>query len=82
MASSHTENFIGAQLHGASLSPSGMEDNFSFQMRDLPVRRAISHHVSLNEFKNIQVVARGSSSEIFSATWKDQEVIIKVFERL
>jgi hypothetical protein len=63
------------QLSVSSFSGNG---NFDFPIRDLPIKRNIPRNVSMNEFKNILYLATGSSSNIYSAVWDGQLVIIKV----
>lgn len=51
---------------------------FSFFIDDLPIKRDISRDVDLEELVDLEYVTEGSSSHIFSAIWRDEQVIVKV----
>lgn len=51
---------------------------FSYFIDDLPVKRDISRDVDLEELVDLEYVTEGSSSHIFSAIWREEQVIVKV----
>lgn len=52
--------------------------DFSFYIDDLPVKREIDRDVDVDELMDVEYLTDGSSSTIFSARWRDDEVIVKV----
>ena len=52
--------------------------HFSFIPEALALRRNVNRRVDLEEMANVNYVCAGSNSHIFSATWRNQNVIIKV----
>ena len=53
---------------------------FSFKISNLEIRRDINRQVDLQEFTNMAFLTEGSNSHIFSATWQNQPVIIKMLQ--
>ena len=53
-------------------------DQFDILPKSLPTLQRIDRNVNLDEITNVEFVCRGSNSHIFSATWRDQNVIVKV----
>lgn len=51
---------------------------FSFIADSLSLRRNVNRHIDLEEMQNVKYMCAGSNSHIFSATWKDKPVIVKV----
>lgn len=51
---------------------------FDVLPRSLPILRRIDRNVNLEEMTNVKFVCPGSNSHIFSATWRNQNVIVKV----
>lgn len=68
-------------LGTAELSVSAEEasrDEFGYFIDDLPIKRDIMREVDLEELADLEYVTEGSSSHIFSASWRDEPVIVKV----
>ena len=55
-----------------------IEKDFSFYIDDLPIKRDIDRDVDVDELTDLEFLTDGSSSNIFSARWRDEEVIVKV----
>ena len=53
-------------------------DEFGYFIDDLPVKRDILREVDLEELVDLEYITEGSSSHIFSASWRDEQVIVKV----
>ena len=53
-------------------------DHFYFVADSLALRRNINRRIDLEEMTNVNYVCAGSNSHIFSATWNNKNVIIKV----
>ena len=53
-------------------------DQFDILPKSLPILQRIDRNVNLEEITNVKFVCAGSNSHIFSATWRDQNVIVKV----
>lgn len=53
-------------------------EQFNFVPKALPILRDIDRNVNLEEMTNVKFVCPGSNSHIFSATWRNQNVIVKV----
>ena len=51
---------------------------FDFNIMNLRLLRNINRRVDLNEMVNLEYVTGGSHSQIYSATWQNQPVIVKV----
>lgn len=54
------------------------EKTFDFNIIDLRLLRNINRRVDLNEMLHLEYVTGGSHSQIYSATWQNQSVIVKV----
>jgi hypothetical protein len=60
------------------LKPQRPEKTFDFNIIDLPLLRDINRRVDLNEMASLEYITGGSHSQIYSATWHGQSVIVKV----
>ena len=60
------------------LKPQRPEKTFDFNIIDLPLLRDINRRVDLNEMSSLEYITGGSHSQIYSATWHGQSVIVKV----
>lgn len=54
------------------------ESTYDFNIIDLPLLRDINRRVDLNEMASLEYITGGSHSQIYSATWHGQSVIVKV----
>ena len=53
-------------------------DEYGYFIDDLPIKKNILREVDLEELVDLEYITEGSSSHIFSASWRDEEVIVKV----
>lgn len=60
------------------VKPQRPEKTFDFNIIDLPLLRNINRRVDLNEMVSLEYITGGSHSQIYSATWLGQSVIVKV----
>ena len=51
---------------------------FNFVVNSLPIRRRVGKHMILKDLENVTYLCAGSNSLIFSAIWKNQDVVVKV----
>ena len=51
---------------------------FDFNIVNLPLLRDINRRVDLNEMVSLEYIAGGSHSQVYSAMWNNQSVIVKV----
>ena len=56
-------------------------DDFDFSSQALLLRRDIDRQINLEEMANVKYLCAGSNSHIFSATWQNQSVIVKVINQ-
>ena len=59
-----------------------VRDRFEFTSLALQQRRDIDRRINLDEMGNVKYLCAGSNSHIFSASWQNQNVIIKVSDYL
>ena len=81
---------VGAQTMGSALtSVTGIGKlkpmrsirslkGFDFSIIDLPLLRNINRRVDLNEMVSLEYVTGGSHSQVYSAMWNNQSVVVKV----
>jgi hypothetical protein len=63
------------------ITQEGREDmvkDFNFDIDDLPIKREIDRDVDVDELMDLEYITDGSSSNIFSARWRNEDVIVKV----
>ena len=53
---------------------------FDFNIIDLSLLRNINRRVDLNEMVSLEYVTDGSHSQVYSAVWNNQQVIVKVIK--
>mmetsp|Transcript_34524 Transcript_34524/g.32891 ORF Transcript_34524/g.32891 Transcript_34524/m.32891 type:complete len:387 (-) Transcript_34524:298-1458(-) len=52
--------------------------HFDFDIAELPILRNIDRRVDLNNVAGLEYLSSGSNSEIYSAVWDNQRVIVKM----
>jgi hypothetical protein len=81
MASSHMTKGTGltsVTAFGRILKPQLSLKSFDYRITDLIMRRTINRSMDLHEMVKLEYIAGGSHSQVFSAVWEDQAVVIKV----
>lgn len=64
--------------HLSSLNSHPIGPQFYFVADSLALRRDVDRHIDLEEMQHVKFLCAGSNSHIFSATWNDKPVIVKV----
>ena len=67
-------------IHNACMQRRNSSGNFAFPLELLEVRRGFDRNVNLEEAENLQYLCQGSNSHVFTAVWKNQDVIIKMLQ--
>lgn len=60
------------------IKSSRVNTQFDFDVTDLPLLRDIDRRVDLNDVIGLEYLSSGSNSQIYSAVWQGQRVIVKV----
>jgi hypothetical protein len=68
------------QSKGAQTVEDGIDhlDSYEYSIADLPTINVIDFDVNLDEVSGMAFLVEGSNSLIFTATWKNQLIVVKV----
>jgi hypothetical protein len=64
--------------HFSSLCSHPVGPQFHFVADSLSLRRNVDRNIDLEDMQHVKFLCAGSNSHIFSATWNDKPVIVKV----